>query len=126
VNAAAVFTTAVAGRGQLPVKAPVMGFYGGNDARERDHRSGRRGDELGKPYTPHIYDGAGRLPAPAGPDSANMRRQSRPGRRCSRSSAQLSNRPRASSPSCCMPRGPPPGLRAAIAVSATTALTEPT
>jgi len=43
------------------VKAPVAGFYGGNDARvdATIPPAEKKMKELGKPYTPHIYEGAG-------------------------------------------------------------------
>jgi carboxymethylenebutenolidase len=43
------------------VKAPVMGFYGGNDARitATVQPTEEAMKKLGKKYTPHVYDGAG-------------------------------------------------------------------
>jgi carboxymethylenebutenolidase len=43
------------------VKAPVMGFYGGNDNRITStvQPTEEAMKQLGKKYTPHVYDGAG-------------------------------------------------------------------
>ena len=43
------------------VKAPVAGFYGGNDARVNNtiKPAEDKMKQLNKPYTPHVYDGAG-------------------------------------------------------------------
>jgi carboxymethylenebutenolidase len=59
------------------VGAPVLGFYGGDDARitstvaptETEMKS------LGKSYEPHVYDGAGHgfLRQQEGRDGANMK-----------------------------------------------------
>jgi carboxymethylenebutenolidase len=43
------------------IKAPVMGFYGGNDARVTStvESTAAKMKELGKSYVPHVFDGAG-------------------------------------------------------------------
>ena len=43
------------------IKAPVLGLYGSNDARVNAtiEPAQKQMKELGKPYTPHIYEGAG-------------------------------------------------------------------
>jgi carboxymethylenebutenolidase len=59
------------------VKAPVMGFYGGND--NRVNSTIKPAEEAlkkaGKEYTPHIYDGAGHgfLRQQDGQEGANMK-----------------------------------------------------
>ncbi len=59
------------------IKAPVMGFYGGNDARITSTVQGTTDamKKLDKPYTPHIYDGAGHgfLRAEDGQKGANLK-----------------------------------------------------
>ena len=59
------------------IKAPVMGFYGGNDARVNATIDPAVAEmkKLGKPYTPHIYEGAGHgfLRQQTGQDGANMK-----------------------------------------------------
>lgn len=59
------------------IKAPVMGFYGGNDARITSTVQGTTEamKKLDKPYTPHIYDGAGHgfLRAQDGQKGANLK-----------------------------------------------------
>lgn len=43
------------------INAPILGLYGGNDNRVNStiEPAKKKLDELQKPYTPHIYDGAG-------------------------------------------------------------------
>jgi carboxymethylenebutenolidase len=43
------------------IKAPVAGFYGGNDARitATVDPTSQELKQLGKTYSPHVYDGAG-------------------------------------------------------------------
>ena len=62
LNAAAVFYGSSPDAAKLAtIKAPVMGFYGGNDARVNATIEPAVAEmkKLGKPYTPHIYEGAG-------------------------------------------------------------------
>ena len=78
LNAAAVFYGSSPDAAKLAtVKAPVMGFYGGNDARVNATIPTAEAEmkKLGKPYTPHIYDGAGHgfLRQLSGQDGANMK-----------------------------------------------------
>jgi len=78
LNAAAVFYGTSPDAAKLAtVKAPVMGFYGGNDARVNATIDPAVAEmkKLGKPYTPHIYDGAGHgfLRQQNGQDGANMK-----------------------------------------------------
>ena len=58
-------------------KVPVLGLYGGNDARVNATIPTAEAEmkKLGKPYTPHIYDGAGHgfLRQQNGQDGANMK-----------------------------------------------------
>ena len=78
LDAAVVFYGSSPAKEKLAtIKAPVMGFYGGNDARvnasipDADAEMKR----LAKPFTAHIYDGAGHgfLRQQAGQDGANMK-----------------------------------------------------
>jgi len=59
------------------VKAPVLGLYGGNDARvgATIEPTRTKMKELGKPYETHVFDGAGHgfLRAQDGQDGANRR-----------------------------------------------------
>jgi carboxymethylenebutenolidase len=59
------------------VKAPVLGLYGGNDARVDATIEPTRAKmkELGKPYDPHVFEGAGHgfLRAQSGQDGANRK-----------------------------------------------------
>jgi len=59
------------------VKAPVAGFYGGNDNRVTGTVKGTEESmkKLGKPYTPHVYEGAGHgfLRQQDGQDGANKK-----------------------------------------------------
>jgi carboxymethylenebutenolidase len=78
LNAAAVFYGSSPDPAKLAtIKAPVMGFYGGNDARVNATIEPAVAEmkKLGKPYTPHIYDGAGHgfLRQQNGQDGANMK-----------------------------------------------------
>jgi carboxymethylenebutenolidase len=62
LNAAAVYYgTSLDAAALEKIKAPVMGFYGGNDARVNAtiEPAQKKMKELNKPYTPHIYEGAG-------------------------------------------------------------------
>ncbi len=58
------------------LKAPVLGLYGGNDARVDATIDATRAKmrELGKRYEPHVFEGAGHgfLRAQSGQDGANM------------------------------------------------------
>jgi carboxymethylenebutenolidase len=66
------------------VKAPVLGLYGGNDARVDATIEPTRAKmkELGKPHDPHVFEGAGHgfLRAQSGRTARTGRRASRPGR----------------------------------------------
>ncbi len=59
------------------VKAPILGLYGGNDARvdATIERTAAKMKELGKLYEPHVFEGAGHgfLRAQGGQDGANLR-----------------------------------------------------
>ena len=59
------------------VKAPVLGNYGGDDARVNATIAPAEAEmkKLGKTYEPHVYDGAGHgfLRAQSGPDGANLK-----------------------------------------------------
>ena len=59
------------------MKAPVLGLYGGNDARVVATIEPTRAKtaELGKSYEPHVFEGAGHgfLRAQGGQDGANLR-----------------------------------------------------
>jgi carboxymethylenebutenolidase len=59
------------------IKAPVMGNYGGNDARitATVEPTAAKMKELGKSYSPHVYDGAGHgfLRAQDGSNGANLK-----------------------------------------------------
>jgi carboxymethylenebutenolidase len=62
LNAAAVYYGTSPDAAALEkIKAPVMGFYGGNDARVNNtiKPADEKMKQLNKPYTPHIYEGAG-------------------------------------------------------------------
>jgi carboxymethylenebutenolidase len=60
-----------------PVKAPVLGLYGGDDARVTSTVDATRArmKELGKTYEAHVFDGAGHgfLRAQGGQDGANRK-----------------------------------------------------
>jgi carboxymethylenebutenolidase len=59
------------------VACPVLGLYGGNDARVTStvEPTAAAMKKLGKPYTPHVYDGAGHgfLRAQDGANGANQK-----------------------------------------------------
>jgi carboxymethylenebutenolidase len=59
------------------VKAPVLGHYGGDDARVNATIAPAQAEmkKLGKTYEPHVYDGAGHgfLRAQTGRDGANLK-----------------------------------------------------
>jgi carboxymethylenebutenolidase len=61
----------------LNVRAPVLGNYGGNDARITSTVEATRATlaKLGRPYEPHVYDGAGHgfLRQQDTPDGANLK-----------------------------------------------------
>jgi carboxymethylenebutenolidase len=61
----------------LNVRAPVLGHYGGNDARITATVDGTRATlaKLGRTYEPHVYDGAGHgfLRQQDTPDGANLK-----------------------------------------------------
>jgi carboxymethylenebutenolidase len=63
------------------VKAPVLGLYGGNDARVNATIDATRSamKELGKRYEPHVFEGAGHgfLRAQSGQDGANLKASER-------------------------------------------------
>ena len=78
LNAAAVYYgTPPKDEAMAQIKAPVAGFYGGNDARVTATvaPSEKKMKELGKPYTPHVYEGAGHgfLRQQDGMNGANMK-----------------------------------------------------
>jgi len=78
LHAAAVFYGTSPDTAKLAtIKAPVMGFYGGNDARVNATIEPAVAEmkKLGKPYTPHIYEGAGHgfLRQQNGAEGANMK-----------------------------------------------------
>jgi carboxymethylenebutenolidase len=59
------------------IKAPILGMYGGNDARITSTVEPTKAamTELGKSYEPHVFDGAGHgfLRQQTGQDGANMK-----------------------------------------------------
>lgn len=59
------------------IHAPVVGFYGGDDARVSSTVEPTKAEmaKLGKSYDPHVFDGAGHgfLRAQSGRDGANMK-----------------------------------------------------
>jgi carboxymethylenebutenolidase len=62
LNAAVVYYGTPPKDGDLKnVRAPVLGLYGGNDARVTStvKDTEKKMKELGKPYMPHVYEGAG-------------------------------------------------------------------
>ena len=79
LNAAAVYygTSPSDAAALEKVKAPVMGFYGGNDARVNAtiEPAEKKMKELNKPYKPNIYEGAGHgfLRQQDGQSGANMK-----------------------------------------------------
>jgi carboxymethylenebutenolidase len=78
LNAAVVYYgTAPDPSALAAVHAPVLGLYGGNDARVSATIDGTRDKmkELGKSYEPHVFDGAGHgfLRAQGGEDGANQK-----------------------------------------------------
>jgi carboxymethylenebutenolidase len=78
LNAAAVFYGSSPDAAKLAtIKAPVMGFYGGNDARVNATIPPAEAEmnALGKAYTPHIYEGAGHgfLRQQNGQEGANLK-----------------------------------------------------
>ena len=79
LNAAVVYygTSPSDAAAYTQVKAPVLGLYGGNDARVNATIPTAEGEmkKLGKPYEPHVFDGAGHgfLRQQTGQDGANMK-----------------------------------------------------
>ena len=78
LDAAAVFYGSSPDVAKLAsIKAPVMGFYGGNDARVNATIPPAEAEmkKLGKPFTAHVYEGAGHgfLRQQNGADGANMK-----------------------------------------------------
>jgi carboxymethylenebutenolidase len=78
LNAAAVFYGSSPEAPKLAtIKAPVMGFYGGNDARVNATIPPAEAEmkKLGKPFTAHVYDlaGHGFLRQQHGAEGANMK-----------------------------------------------------
>jgi len=73
------------------VKAPVLGLYGGDDARVNATIAPAEAEmkKLGKTYEPNVYEGAGHgfLRAQSGREGANLKAPRRPGRARSPSSA---------------------------------------
>jgi carboxymethylenebutenolidase len=62
LNAAAVYYGSPPANGELSkINAPVLGCYGGNDARitATVEPTKKAMEELKKPYDPHVYEGAG-------------------------------------------------------------------
>jgi carboxymethylenebutenolidase len=62
LNAAIVYYGTPPHDSELPnIKAPIAGFYGGDDARVTAtvQPTQEKMKKLDKPYTPHIFDGAG-------------------------------------------------------------------
>jgi len=77
LNAAAVYYgTPPARQAMANIQAPVMGFYGGNDARVTSTVTPTESNmkALSKSYVAHVYDGAGHgfLRAQEGQSSANL------------------------------------------------------
>jgi carboxymethylenebutenolidase len=78
LNAAVVYYGSSPASGKLAaIKAPVLGLYGGNDARVNATIPPAEAEmkKLGKPFTVHVYDGAGHgfLRQQSGQDGANMK-----------------------------------------------------
>jgi carboxymethylenebutenolidase len=78
LDAAVVFYGTSPEAGDLArIKAPVLGHYGGDDARVNATIAPAEAEmkKLGKTYEPHIYDGAGHgfLRAQTGRDGANLK-----------------------------------------------------
>ncbi len=78
LNAAVVFYgTAPDSAALANVKAPVLGLYGGDDARVTSTVEGTKAEmqKLGKSYDPHVFEGAGHgfLRAQSGKDGANLK-----------------------------------------------------
>jgi carboxymethylenebutenolidase len=78
LNAAVVYYgTSPSAEALASIKAPVIGFYGGNDARVNAtiEPASAKLKELGKSYEPHIYDGAGHgfLRQQGGQNGANLK-----------------------------------------------------
>lgn len=78
LNAAVVYYgTPADASGLAKIKAPVAGFYGGDDARVTATVEPTTAEmkRLGKTYEPHIYEGAGHgfLRAQSGKDGANLK-----------------------------------------------------
>ena len=78
LNAAAVYYgTPPKPEDMAKIKAPVAGFYGGNDNRVTGTVEGAVAEmkKLNKPYTPHIFEGAGHgfLRQQDGQNGANMK-----------------------------------------------------
>jgi carboxymethylenebutenolidase len=78
LNAAVVYYgTSPSADALASIKAPVLGLYGGNDARVNAtiEPASAKLKELGKSYDPHIYDGAGHgfLRQQGGQNGANLK-----------------------------------------------------
>ena len=78
LNAAVVYYGTPPANDALPrIKAPLMGFYGGDDARVTSTVEGTQKSmaELKKPYVSHVYAGAGHgfLRQQTGRDGANLK-----------------------------------------------------
>jgi carboxymethylenebutenolidase len=79
LDAAVVYygTSPEEGNAYLKIRAPVMGFYGGDDARVNATipRAEESLKKLGRPYTSNVYEGAGHgfLRQQTGRDGANAR-----------------------------------------------------
>ena len=77
LNAAVVYYGTSPNEGFDKIKAPVLGLYGSDDARVNKtiEPAKVKMKELNKPYTPHIYDGAGHgfLRQQDGRDGANLK-----------------------------------------------------
>jgi carboxymethylenebutenolidase len=78
LNAAVVYYgTSPSADALATIKAPVLGLYGGNDARVNAtiEPASAKLKELGKTYEPHIYDGAGHgfLRQQGGQNGANLK-----------------------------------------------------
>ncbi len=78
LNAAVVFYgTAPDSAALANIKAPVLGLYGGDDARVTSTVDPTKSEmqKLGKTYDPHVFEGAGHgfLRAQSGKDGANLK-----------------------------------------------------
>lgn len=76
-GAAVFYGTPPADDAMALIKAPVAGFYGGDDARVTStvQPAGQAMQRLGKRYEPHVYDGAGHgfMRDQAGRNGANLK-----------------------------------------------------